>query len=292
MKYARSRKADGAVDVFYLTLDGHSPSNESMGNCTQDSIVCLSFESEILGWLKQCGEIAWRVPSIAVIIQQYINLLEKLTGAKQEDEFMTLIQKMIESSQSNYESASAIAEGLVDARIDIMQKVFADVEKHVEDRLVKLCANYAGEAELYYRPKANKSSWPSLTYLLAKCDNLTLALRFEIIDGDFCCGLMFYQGNFQKAPNQLYRLSAVSECTEWKALIAECNVKDGWWIHRFCLSNGEHDRLNFKKCNGIYPSLYDAHSYQTIMNHIYDEVDQYMEKLVQYGLIAPQNSHH
>ena len=292
MKYARSQKPDGAATVFYLTLDGHSPSNESMGDCTQDSIVYLSFESEILEWLKQCGEIAWQAPSISAIIQQYISLLEKLTGAKQEDEFMMLIQNMIQSSQSNYENAAAIAEGLVDARIAMMQKVFADVEKHVGDRLMKLCANYAGEAELYYRPKANKSSWPSLTYWLAKCDNLTLALRFEVIDGDFCCGLMFYQGNFQKAPNQLYQLSAVSECVEWKALIAECNVKDGWWIHRFLLSNEERARLNFKKCNGVYPSLYDAQSYQAIMDRIHDEVDQYMEKLVRYGLIAPQNSHH
>ncbi len=292
MKYARSRKPDGAAIVFYLTLDGHSPSKESMGDCTQDSIVYLSFESEILEWLKQCGEIAWQAPSISAIIQQYISLLEKLTGAKQEDEFMMLIQNMIQSSQSNYENAAAIAEGLVDARIAMMQKVFADVEKHIGDRLMKLCANYMGEAELYYRPKANKSSWPSLTYSLAKCDDLTLALRFEIIDGNFCYGLMFYQGNFQKVPNQLYRLSVISERTEWKVLISECKVTDGWWINRFCLSSEGRDRLNFKKCNGVYPSLYDTQSYKAIIDRIRKEVGYYMDKLVRYGLIAPQNSHH
>lgn len=295
MKYARSRKPDGAATVFYLTLDGHSPSNESMGDCTQDSIVYLSFESEILEWLKQCGEIAWQAPSISAIIQQYISLLEKLTGAKQEDEFMMLIQNMIQSSQSNYENAAAIAEGLIDARIAIMQKVFADVEKHVGDRLVQLGQNYKENAKEYYRRSKKDHPYPSLTYLLVKCDDLTIALRFEV-DWNFGCGLVFYQGNFgsnpKQVPKMVHRLTDASESMEWKIFISGVKEKSDWWIDWVYLPGEECDRLNFKLCNGIYPSLYDAHSYQTIMNHIYDEVDQYMEKLVQYGLIAPQNSHH
>lgn len=287
MKYAHSRKPDGAATVFYLTLDGHSPSKESMGDCTQDSIVYLSFESEILEWLKQCGEIAWQAPSISAIIQQYISLLEKLTGTKQEDEFMMLIQNMIQSSQSNYENAAAIAEGLVDARIAMMQKVFADVEKHVGDRLVQLGQDYKENAEKYYRGSKNERPHPSLTYLLTKFDDLTIALRFEI-DWKFFCGLVFYQKDLDPKPKQFpHQLIDVSERTEWKALISGLKEQSSWWIDWVHLPGEKRDHLNFKLCDGIYPSLYDAHSYQTIMNHIYDEVDQYMEKLVQYGLIAP-----
>lgn len=42
--------------VYYLTLSGYEPSEQSKG-CAD--VVCLSFAEEIRKWLVRCGELAW-----------------------------------------------------------------------------------------------------------------------------------------------------------------------------------------------------------------------------------------
>ena len=72
--------------LIYLTLDGHFPSKESLGeDLKENDIVCLSYKSDIRGWLDRCVELASRTPLVRETINQYISTIDILTNNVMED---------------------------------------------------------------------------------------------------------------------------------------------------------------------------------------------------------------
>ena len=87
--YGMSQKGDDTEKSFvliYLTLDGCSPSKESLGeDLKENDIVCLSYKSDIRGWLERCVELASRTPLVRETINQYISTIDILTNNVMED---------------------------------------------------------------------------------------------------------------------------------------------------------------------------------------------------------------
>ena len=87
--YGMSQKGDDTEKSFvliYLTLDGSSPSKDSLGeDLKENDIVCLSYKSDIRGWLDRCVELASRTPLVRETINQYISTIDILTNNVMED---------------------------------------------------------------------------------------------------------------------------------------------------------------------------------------------------------------
>ena len=87
--YGMSQKGDDTEKSFvliYLTLDGCSPSKESLGeDLKENDIVCLSYKNDIRGWLARCVELASRTPLVRETINQYISTIDILTNNVMED---------------------------------------------------------------------------------------------------------------------------------------------------------------------------------------------------------------
>lgn len=87
--YGMLQKGDDTEKSFvliYLTLDGCSPSKESLGeDLKENDIVCLSYKSDIRGWLDRCVELASRTPLVRETINQYISTIDILTNNVMED---------------------------------------------------------------------------------------------------------------------------------------------------------------------------------------------------------------
>ena len=87
--YGMSQKGDDTEKSFvliYLTLDGCSPSKESLGeDLKENDIVCLSYKSDIRGWLDRCVELASRTPLVRETINQYISTIGILTNNVMEN---------------------------------------------------------------------------------------------------------------------------------------------------------------------------------------------------------------
>ena len=78
--YACSKVGEGQVKIIYLTLHGDDPSEDSKGNLGDREVICASYESDIIDWLKDCIKESARVPIIRETLVQYQILLQKLTG--------------------------------------------------------------------------------------------------------------------------------------------------------------------------------------------------------------------
>lgn len=87
--YGMSQKGNDTEKSFvliYLTLDGCSPSKESLGeDLKENDIVCLSYKNDIRGWLDRCVELASRTPLVRETINQYISTIDILTNNVMED---------------------------------------------------------------------------------------------------------------------------------------------------------------------------------------------------------------
>lgn len=116
--------------IFYLTLDGHDPSEESTGGDGHLDISWVSFAREIRKWLERCGEIAWEAPTVSGVIRQYISLIDKLTG-NLGDEYMDIVRGMVGSSRASFESAPAVSDAVTGAKADLIRNVFSGIERHI-----------------------------------------------------------------------------------------------------------------------------------------------------------------
>ena len=97
--YGMSQKGDDTEKSFvliYLTLDGCSPSKDSLGeDLKENDIVCLSYKSDIRGWLDRCVELSSRTPLVRETINQYISTIDILTNNVMEDnkELLDILSK-------------------------------------------------------------------------------------------------------------------------------------------------------------------------------------------------------
>ena len=108
--FAQNQKDN--AKVFYLTLNGKQPSGESLDSLEPHNVVCISFATHIHHWLKSCmSSLAEKnnMKSLLGVIEQYKNLIEKITNQKMDESVMNEIIKVISKSKVNFETAEAIS---------------------------------------------------------------------------------------------------------------------------------------------------------------------------------------
>lgn len=103
------------IEVFYLTLDGHEPSPESIGTTgrypdLKDKVICISYATEILDWLNKCVKESYNKPSLRESVNQYIKLIENMTNNNTSEEERREIINMIGSNDDNLDSAKMLFE--------------------------------------------------------------------------------------------------------------------------------------------------------------------------------------
>ncbi|HVS93390.1 MAG TPA: PD-(D/E)XK nuclease family protein [Mucilaginibacter sp.] len=134
------------ADIFYLTLDGKSPSIESTVNLKEDvDFKCLSYKYSIIEWLEACRKEVTIYPIVRESITQYINLIKYLTNQTinhaMEKELSILLKQNIEAS-------FIIKENLTSALNEILSEYTYHLEQICEPLGLK-CENKVDFKERY-----------------------------------------------------------------------------------------------------------------------------------------------
>ena len=74
-------------ELLYLTLDGHDPSDDSLGG-KEFEYKSISYEAEIVEWLGKCLELAPDGLPVISVIRQYIDLIKQLTYTDMDTKYM------------------------------------------------------------------------------------------------------------------------------------------------------------------------------------------------------------
>jgi len=118
--------------IFYLTLHGSSPSENSKGELEEgDNYVCISYAEDIITWLELCRKEAVTHPILRETITQYIYLLKHLTNQTINDMMKKEIVDVITESAEKIEAAFEIVSSF-DA---VKQRI---VDKYKETLLASL----------------------------------------------------------------------------------------------------------------------------------------------------------
>lgn len=291
-KFAK-RKSE-VSQVYYLTLNGHSPSEKSLGKLSENDVICISFAKEIHAWLNNCIDIAnhKHAQDVVAVINQYQTLLNKLTDEQQDDVYMDAINKLISSSKENYECAVAFEKGLVVARTEKLRELFNDIRKYLaENKKLKdysIFNNSIEEDELlekriseYY--SLDKNTWPKIWFEIKRVNEIRIILNIEL-GVTLYYGLIFTNDDWDKIPIQKDVLGKAfgrnNSC--WTDRINKFKGKD-WWIWWRYLPFKDSP-LNFRSCSGIYTNLYDRQEYQNILDAISKELGDNLESILKTGM--------
>lgn len=284
--------------VFYLTLNGRSPSDMSRGKLEPDneSIKCISFADNIYDWLIECAKIAEEKKSFGIqnAINQYKTLIEKLTGAEQEDESMDAIRKLIASSKDNYLSAVKIAQNINKVRIDKLQQLLKDLYDYIEDAWhFQGYMDEPSKFENYYT--RNNKTWmyegPGFSFVLKELENkkLTVYFRFEV-DGDLEYGVQFLGSSREWCPKKYKKIRDAFPSEQWQKIIDNHEDKDNCWLWWNDL-RGVLDADFVDCCNDDYVQLFDPRSYEEKLNKIKEVINANMQNIINNG-IPNEEPHH
>jgi len=117
------------ADLFYLTLDGKYPSDTSRGNLIVDKdFKCLSYSTNITGWLEQCRKEVATYPIIRETITQYLNLIKYLTNQTMNNLMENELASLITSNFNNVEAAFTIIHNLEGIKEKLLQKLRSELE--------------------------------------------------------------------------------------------------------------------------------------------------------------------
>ena len=102
--------------MYYLSLDGHEPSTESVSTKNKypklcEKVQCISYPNEIVRWLQGCMPFVYDKPFQRETIIQYIKLIDDMTNNVNIEERVE-IKKLIGESKSNLESAKLLIDNV------------------------------------------------------------------------------------------------------------------------------------------------------------------------------------
>lgn len=227
--YGMSQKGDDTEKSFvliYLTLDGCSPSKESLGeDLKENDIVCLSYKSYIRGWLDRCVELASRTPLVRETINQYISTIDILTNNVMEDnkELLDILCKE--------ENLDAVFD-IIDSKENLINHIINDefipkLKDLAEDKGLEICGNYKRNwvSDRYPGAHFQKTGWKFLD----------LAFQFEsvgldrMVFGFVCKG----ESNRSDVPTSVWE--KVQEHYSISSPIKDKN--NDLWIHKDFIGN-------------------------------------------------------
>ena len=248
--YGLSQKGDDTEKSFvliYLTLDGCSPSKDSLGDedLKENDIVCLSYKSDIRGWLDRCVELASRTPLVRETINQYISTIDILTNNVMED------NKELFDILSKEENLDAVFD-IIDSKENLINHIINDefipkLKALAEGKGLEICGNYKRNwmAERYSGAHFRNKDW--------KYFDLAFQFDHEGLKG-LVFGFVCKNGSERKDVP-----ASVWEEVQTHYSIKNSPIKDfgnGLWIHKDFKGNnywnnaqGIKDLLNGKTLN-------------------------------------------
>ncbi|NWB98367.1 PD-(D/E)XK nuclease family protein [Pseudomonas gingeri] len=126
-RYHQRMQVEGNREIWttYLTLDGAEPTEQSRQDL---SVILLSYETEIIAWLKDCIPLIAHEPGVRESIFQYIELLQKLTSSDQGEIYMSKLKEQLLLGENLFVIADinhAYKSVLADLQFDIWQRMTA-----------------------------------------------------------------------------------------------------------------------------------------------------------------------
>ena len=266
--YAKNSK------IYYLTLDGHEPSDYSIGKLSKKHIQPISFQDEIILWLEECLKLpaTIRVAPIREIILQLIDILKTLTNQSREGIELD-IKELLLSSKENLQNADLITKAAKLAEDELKEKILQALDEQIEQTYSwKRLHN-----SLDFKQRTKKDN-PAINYLLLPLPEpgFELWFRIEIDYRDLFAG-------FFVTENQSCTAASIKAAKKFNSPITTVKMRSplssaSWNVWR-PLANS---KPNFQDHDDTYYSLLDDQAFASFIATVMADIDEILK-----GLLPP-----
>ena len=167
-RFCKSRRKD--YGLYYLTLDGREPSEQSVGNLDKAHFHCISFSDDILRWLDKCMEYTEPNGYKQSFIRQYKGTIKQITGKGT----IFAMNDLINDSESAF-AIIELSKELDNKMADVMLHFLDKLVKYVRDNSGRECETYDLNDEYYF---SNKRTYPGFYTVLDFIQIGTMLYRF------------------------------------------------------------------------------------------------------------------
>lgn len=135
--------SEDGIEVYYLTLDGHEPSEDSVKLSgkfpkLQDKVKCISYSVEILEWLRTIVKECYNKPSLRESIIQYIKIVEDMTNNDASIEEIKEIAHLIGMNEDNFLSTKFIIDNIDNVKCHIVIEFCKELEHELLEKGFKI----------------------------------------------------------------------------------------------------------------------------------------------------------
>ena len=285
-RYSLQKNKKFPSNVYYLTLDGSYPSDESCIGLTSfmdgyKEVTPISFKKSILEWLGHClgfDEIKEDIVSY-VVLKQLNEALERLCDTM-HGRSNSEISKLIKSDKEMMKTAFSLADVVLNERNQLIIKMFEEFTKRIVDKdfVLELLENkfdYRSKnydkVERYYHVKTSTN--PGISYKTNKRIN-GKDIWFRIELGHYLyCGLV-------NTENDDWVQCDLSE-KEIKENTGNDARIDGWWLFWEYLpidDDSMDSTPNFKQSNDLYYELFDEDGFDTFISKCMSKIVEVLKK--------------
>lgn len=129
---------DADIRILYLTLDGHEPDPESLGEIPQNKVQFVSYGGqEIQDWLTGCQRRAFNEPGLRESIAQYIRLIRRMTNTDYEGKHMDELKKLLMQG-GNLVVASQLSRALFHTEAALVRRFYLEIDSSLRDKIKDL----------------------------------------------------------------------------------------------------------------------------------------------------------
>ena len=177
-KYHKTLKDRGYDDIhlLYLTLYGHDPSENSIGDLDNEQIITISYKDDLPPWLERCQKRAYHEPGLRESVTQYLRLVRKQTKA-----YMNELKKLL-LQDDNLVLAHELNKARIEIYIELLHTLWREIESELQAKIPDLPADRADSSNISEKRIRKYVTNPSSKYygLLYRFDSISdakLAVR-------------------------------------------------------------------------------------------------------------------
>ncbi len=171
-RFLKSRRKE--YGLYYLTPDGKEPEKQSVGGLDADRLHCISFEREILSWLKECLVHTEQGSYRYSYIHQYMGTVKRIVTGKREASMKDLIQ----DSKDAF-AVIELCEGLEELVSELLQSFIEKLLEYVKEHTKREWELYnAGGEDIKEYFRGYKRIYPGFYTVLDRKQIGTMEYRF------------------------------------------------------------------------------------------------------------------
>ncbi len=166
--------------LYYLTLDGHKPEEQSAGETDEDKLRCISFKKEIILWLRECMKCVDKRGYKYSFLKQYLGAVRQITDTNDE---VISVKDLLDSSDM-LKAAQLVADSFYEKIDDITACFFEKLDKIIRRRTKLATELYVNELDIYLNEFTYRKRSYRMGLYIVKDINLECRIAFESLDNN------------------------------------------------------------------------------------------------------------